>query len=117
MKNQSRFTILILFFAFILPLFQAPLAYAQSKVDQIDELVSKYNEYDKFHGSVLVADNGKVIYKKGFGMANREWDIPNAADTKHRLGSITKQFTGMLILQLAAEGKVRSSGSNNQLSP
>ena len=33
-------------------------------------------------------------------MANMEWDIPNQSDTKHRLGSITKQFTAMLILQL-----------------
>lgn len=80
--------------------------FSQSKVDKIDELLSKYAEYGKFNGSALVADNGKVIYKKGFGMANMEWDIPNAADTKHRLGSITKQFTAMLILQLAAEGKL-----------
>ncbi|HZJ19734.1 MAG TPA: serine hydrolase domain-containing protein, partial [Pricia sp.] len=60
-----------------------------------------------FNGSVLVAENGKVIYKKGMGMANMEWDIPNAPDTKHRLGSITKQFTAALILQLVAEGKLK----------
>ena len=39
-------------------------------------------------------------------MANMEWEIENTPDTKHRLGSITKQFTAMLILQLAAEGKL-----------
>jgi CubicO group peptidase (beta-lactamase class C family) len=39
-------------------------------------------------------------------MANMEWDIPNAPNTKHRLGSITKQFTAMLILQLVEEGKL-----------
>ncbi len=82
------------------------VAFSQSKVEQIDELIGKYAEYGKFNGSVLVADQGKVIYKKGFGMANMEWDIPNAPDTKHRLGSITKQFTGMLILQLVADGKL-----------
>ena len=54
----------------------------------------------------LISDHGKVIYKKGFGMANMEWDIPNQPNTKHRLGSITKQFTAMLILQLVAEGKL-----------
>jgi CubicO group peptidase (beta-lactamase class C family) len=53
-----------------------------------------------------VAEKGKVIYKKGFGMANMEWNIPNQANTKHRLGSITKQFTAVLIVQLAAEGKL-----------
>jgi len=82
------------------------VTFSQSKADQIDQLISKYAEYGKFNGSVLVSDHGKVIFKKGYGMANMEWDIPNAPDTKHRLGSITKQFTAMLILQLAEAGKI-----------
>jgi CubicO group peptidase (beta-lactamase class C family) len=82
------------------------VSFAQTKTTQLDELLNKYTEYGQFNGSVLVADHGKVIYKKGFGLANREWDIPNAPDTKHRLGSITKQFTAMLIMQLVAEGKL-----------
>jgi CubicO group peptidase (beta-lactamase class C family) len=82
------------------------ISYGQSKLDQLDELIEQYHEYGKFNGSVLVAEKGKVIYKKGFGMANMEWDIPNAPNTKHRLGSITKQFTAMLILQLVEEGKL-----------
>jgi CubicO group peptidase (beta-lactamase class C family) len=82
------------------------MSFAQTKVEQIEELLSTYNEYGQFNGSVLVSDQGKVIYKKGFGMANMEWDIPNQPNTKHRLGSITKQFTAMLILQLVAEGKL-----------
>ncbi len=40
-------------------------------------------------------------------MANMEWDIPNQTNTKFRLGSITKQFTGMLILQLFEQGKLK----------
>ncbi len=83
-----------------------PMSMAQSKAKQIDALISKYVEYGKFNGSVLVSHKGKVIYKKGFGMANMEWDIPNKPNTKHRLGSITKQFTAMLILQLAADGQL-----------
>ncbi|MFV8327362.1 serine hydrolase [Flavobacterium sp. ZS1P14] len=79
----------------------------QTKTEQIDKLMSLYSEYGQFNGSVLVADAGKVIYKKGFGMANMEWNIPNQSDTKHRLGSITKQFTSMLILQLVEQGKLK----------
>lgn len=82
------------------------MSFAQAKAEQIEELLSAFEEYGKFNGSVLVSDQGKVIYKKGFGMANMEWDIPNQPNTKHRLGSITKQFTAMLILQLVAEGKL-----------
>lgn len=87
-------------------LFLVNISFSQSKVEQIDQLVQTYTDYGKFNGSVLVSDQGKVIFKKGYGMANMEWDIPNQPNTKHRLGSITKQFTAMLILQLAAEGKL-----------
>lgn len=76
------------------------------KANKIDALVSAYAEYGKFNGSILVANEGKVIYKKGFGFANMEWDIPNQTDTKHRIASITKQFTALLIVQLAEENKL-----------
>ncbi|MFH1194788.1 MAG: serine hydrolase [bacterium] len=81
--------------------------FAQDKAKRIDELMSKYYDFHAFNGTVLVADNGEVIYKKGFGFANAEWDIPNSPDTKFRLGSITKQFTSMLIMQLVEKGKLK----------
>ena len=79
---------------------------AQAKAKKIDELVSLYHEYGSFNGSALVSEHGRVIFKKGYGWANMEWQIPNQPDTKFRLGSITKQFTSMLIMQLVAEGKL-----------
>ncbi|MDC7999608.1 serine hydrolase [Aequorivita todarodis] len=102
-KNSLRRTAFLAVIAFMATL---TFSLAQTKTAQLDELLNKYNEYGQFNGSVLVADHGQVIYKKGFGMANMEWDIPNAPDTKHRLGSITKQFTALLIMQLVAEGKL-----------
>jgi len=87
-------------------LFLGNISFSQNKVEEIEKLVQTYTDYGKFNGSVLVSEHGEVIYKKGFGMANMEWDIPNQPNTKHRLGSISKQFTAMLILQLAAEGKL-----------
>jgi CubicO group peptidase (beta-lactamase class C family) len=59
-----------------------------------------------FTGSALVARDGKVIFSKGYGMANAEWDIPNTPQTKFRLGSITKQFTATSILLLQERGKL-----------
>ena len=85
---------------------QFHFSYGQTKVEQLDELLGLYTEYGQFNGSVLVAEKGEILYQKGFGMANMEWDIPNQANTKHRLGSITKQFTAMLIMQLVAEQKL-----------
>src|SRR5436190_5055194 len=97
---------LVVFGAFLFP---AP-AFTQDKATKIDQLISLHNKYGQFNGSVLVADNGKIIYKKGFGLANMEWNIPNQPDTKFRLGSITKQFTATLILQLVEQGKIKLDG-------
>jgi CubicO group peptidase (beta-lactamase class C family) len=99
---------------FVLPLlailaFQIS-AFGQDKASKIDNLVSLYHKYGQFNGSVLVADNGKVLYEKGFGLANMEWNVPNTPDTRFRLGSITKQFTATLILQLVEQGKIKLDG-------
>jgi CubicO group peptidase (beta-lactamase class C family) len=83
------------------------VALAQDKVAKIQELLSLAHKYRQFNGSALVAENGKIIFKQGYGMANMEWEIPNAPDTKFRLGSITKQFTSMLTLQLVEQGKLK----------
>ncbi|HEY0431989.1 MAG TPA: serine hydrolase domain-containing protein, partial [Pyrinomonadaceae bacterium] len=103
--------------AFIsLVVFQATI-YAQDKAPKIDALMSLYHKYQQFNGAVLVADNGSVIYKKGFGPANMEWNIPNEPNTKFRLGSITKQFTAALILQLVEQGKVKLDGKVSDYLP
>ena len=97
------------------------VAFSQSsttdKARKIDEVLSLANKYHLFNGSVLVAENGKVIHKKGYGLANMEWNIPNSTDTRFRLGSITKQFTAALILQLVDEGKVKLDGKLSDYLP
>lgn len=56
--------------------------------------------------AALVAKEGKVIYKNAFGMANLELDVPMKPEMVFRIGSITKQFTAVAILQLAEQGKL-----------
>ena len=99
-----------MFVAGLLLMAAQSMALAQDKAAKIDELMKTYHGYRQFNGSVLVAENGKVVIKKGYGMANMEWNIPVEPDTKFRLGSITKQFTSMLILQLVQEGKIKIEG-------
>ena len=60
-----------------------------------------------FSGAVLVADRGEVIYRDAFGMANREWSIPNNTTTKFRLASVSKQFCSLIVMQLVQEGKLK----------
>ena len=108
MSTNTATLVRYFFLMFVVLLFATP-AVAQKKAAQIDKLVAAYNDYGIFNGTVLVAEKGKVLFKKGYGMANMEWDMPNEADTRFRLGSITKQFTATLILQLQAEGKLSTS--------
>src|SRR5918998_2869513 len=92
-------------------------ALAQDKAARIDEYMSRTAQFRQFNGAVLVAENGKVIYKKGLGMANMEWNVANDVDTKFRLGSITKQFTSMLVLQLVEQGKIKLDGKLSEYLP
>jgi len=82
-------------------------SFAQNKADKIDQLMQQYEKIGQFSGAVLVADNGNIIYKKAFGYANMDLDVPNQVNTKFRIASMTKAFTAMLIMQLVEEGKVQ----------
>ena len=61
---------------------------------------------NRFSGTVLVARDGAPILVKGYGMADAEWQVPNTAQTKFRLGSITKQFTATVVLRLQEQKKL-----------
>src|SRR5688572_19738452 len=104
----KRFKSLLLTVVVLLVSQQAALA--QDHAAKIKEVLELAHSYKQFNGSALVVENGRVIYKSGFGMANMEWDIPNTPDTRFRLGSITKQFTAMLTLQLVEQGKIKLDG-------
>ena len=95
---------------FVIALLAAATATAQDKGERIDALLKTYYDYGQLNGAVLVAENGKVILKKGFGMANMEWEVPIQPDTRFRIGSITKQFTATIILQLVEAGKIKLDG-------
>jgi CubicO group peptidase (beta-lactamase class C family) len=72
----------------------------------MDQIVQSFVADHKFMGTVLVARSSQVLFSKGFGSADLEWDIPNSPNTKFRLGSVTKQFTAASILLLEERGKL-----------
>jgi D-alanyl-D-alanine carboxypeptidase len=67
-------------------------------------IIAPFVAADLFAGSVLVAKDGEVLLRRGFGLANREWNAPHVPAGKFRLGSLTKQFTAAAILQLMERG-------------
>ncbi len=72
--------------------------------NQIQKLLESYTKLEQFSGAVLVAEKGKVVFKGGFGSANRELGVPVSADHRFIIGSMTKAFTAVLVLQ-AVEAK------------
>jgi len=80
---------------------------AQDNSARMEQVVQSYVANKQFMGSVLVAQDGKVVFSKGYGFANLEWDVPNSPTAKFRLGSVTKQFTAACILLLEERGKLK----------
>jgi CubicO group peptidase (beta-lactamase class C family) len=91
----------------IITIYCQQISFAQNTTSQLDSLLNYMHIKYYFDGFVLVADGNSVIYQKAFGLANRDWNIDNTIDTKFRLGSVSKQFIGFVIIKLAEEGKLK----------
>lgn len=69
-------------------------------------LDSLFVKHPQFSGVVLVAEAGKPVFHKAFGNRNNEQQLPNDTTTLFELASVSKQFTGMLVMMLKEEGKL-----------
>jgi CubicO group peptidase (beta-lactamase class C family) len=97
-KVLSLVILALLVFAFLADVQAAKLE------KQLDDYLKAAHDVWKFHGTALVAKDGKVTFRKGYGMANIELGVPNTPEMKFQIGSITKQFTATAVLQLAEKG-------------
>src|SRR5438445_576106 len=107
---MKKFILRVLLLTLLWQISSASAADTPDNAAKIDKLMSQYADCCSFTGTVLVSDHDKVTFKKGYGLANREWNIPNTPEVKFRLGSITKQFTSMLIMQQVAKGTIELDG-------
>lgn len=73
---------------------------------QVDALFEYWDKPDSPGVSIAVVKDGEVVYSRGYGMANLEYDIPNSPSTIFHIASVSKQFTDFAVLLLAEEGKV-----------
>lgn len=73
----------------------------------MDTLLSSAVEVGDVIGvQALVFDEGQVVYRNQYGLADRERDVPVADDTVYRVYSMTKPMTSALIMALVEEGKI-----------
>jgi len=85
--------------------------------ERISRLMEFYDENGLFSGTILVAENGTIIYEDAFGWANLEWGIPNTVDTKYRIASATKHFTAVLVMQQVEKGRLQLDGKVSDYLP
>ena len=86
-------------------------------VREVNLLMNRLAAVDAFSGTLLVAKDGKPIYKTVHGMASKAYNVPNRIDTKLNLASIGKTFTAVAILQLVEQGKLSLTDNVGKLLP
>ncbi|SPL89683.1 beta-lactamase [[Actinomadura] parvosata subsp. kistnae] len=72
-----------------------------------DRYIRDLAERDQFSGTVLLAHRGRHVLARSYGMADKERRIPNGTDTIYALASASKPFTGLAVVRLAQQRKIR----------
>ncbi len=96
-------------FLIIIALLAANLTYSQNMGKQnagVDSLLAPYDSAGSPGAAVMIIHKGKILYKKGYGLADRENDISVTVNTNFRLASVTKEFTATAIMLLVQRGKL-----------
>ena len=75
----------------------------------LDAYLNAYVQLGRFSGAVRLTCEDGTAFTRGYGFANREHEVANDLQTKFRIGSVTKQFTAVAILQLQAQGLLEDS--------
>jgi CubicO group peptidase (beta-lactamase class C family) len=82
--------------------------FAQTKqIKQIDSLMKWSNQIGVFNGNVLVSKNNKIIYNASFGFTDATKKKKLTTDYRFNIGSITKEFSAVALIQLQEQGKLK----------
>ncbi len=90
----------------IILLFIRQIAFGQDNIHKMDSLLSSFYSNGNLNGNVLIAEKGKVIYKKSFGLANETTKETLNENSVFELASVSKQFTAMAIVILKEKGQL-----------
>ena len=91
-------------FAALVSVLVGPVSAGQpSTAFRLDALLTKLHERGLFEGAVVVGETGKLVFEKGYGLANVERRAPFTPDTAADGASLAKTFTAALVLQLQSE--------------
>jgi CubicO group peptidase (beta-lactamase class C family) len=96
-------------------------SYGQNSVESLMALYAEEGQHNRiespFNGVMLVTKNGKVLLKKAYGFSDKEKNINLTTDSRFLIGSVTKQFTAMLVLQQVESGAIALDKTINDYLP
>jgi CubicO group peptidase (beta-lactamase class C family) len=115
--RRSTSPALTTFVAFLTLGWTSTAAESQTPRVAIDRLMNTAAEYGQFSGAVLVADSGRIMYERSFGLANMELNVPNTTSTRFEIASMTKAMTAIAVMQLVQEGRLRLDGKVSDYLP
>lgn len=79
---------------------------ADGRKAEVDRLLARWDKPSSPGVALAIIQDGRILYERGYGMANLEYNIPITPSTVFRIGSTSKQFTAAAIAMLALEGKI-----------
>ncbi|WP_291110732.1 serine hydrolase domain-containing protein [Flavobacterium sp. UBA6195] len=92
-------------------------AFAQDKFTRIDSLLNYLHENNKFMGSLTIREGENVVFSKAYGFADAEKNIKADRLTRYKIGSISKTFTAVMVMQLIEEKKLTLQTKLNRFYP
>jgi len=110
-----------LFMVIVYVLCTGTIALAQNEVSEpstrssrnlaakIENYLRPYAETNNFSGVVCITRHDRILFQRGYGMANYEFGVPNTSETRFHIASVSKPFTAAAVLLLEERGKLDTS--------
>jgi CubicO group peptidase (beta-lactamase class C family) len=89
----------------------------KAAIPKLDSHLQAQTSADKFSGAVLIAHDGKILFERGYGLADRETGERATPDTRFNLGSVDKFITRIAIFQLLEAGKLSLGDTLGKILP
>ncbi|MEO9890910.1 serine hydrolase domain-containing protein [Aurantibacter sp.] len=105
-------TLFVIFFTFY-----GIYGFSQVKNEQIDSILNNTVKSDGPGAIIFIKQKGKVLYQKAFGKANIENKVDMSTKNAFNIGSVSKEFTAMSVLQLLEKGKLSLEDNVNSYLP
>lgn len=88
-----------------------------ARASQLERVIDRFHQAGTFDGVALVVEDGNILVKRAYGLADREQQIAHTINTKFRIASLTKLFTATLIMQLHEQKKLKFTDTISDILP